>query len=415
MEPSVGKHFRGVVIHPSLKPLIDMILLAPSRDDPKVVYARRRMRALGTPATAYLYASEIRGYLEEKSRIGTEPWVFPVAGDLFLDAFEANLPIVGPNQVADHYSGMMGCYKQGDQPTKRIEGPLYVVDLLFERTLLMFSDRFNRDAVEGGLPLSFMPPDDADYEKRLNAVLSFADRALKDAVTASVRADRSAVPSTLLDYVGDQRGRIEKTLAAWRTFHRGPGVMSLDDEHYLERGLEVAEGAEYPPLVAVIRERLGKLHEKDSGRTHPKAYLEQSIHPLYEAGCIWLEQANVERESEAFDLALRRYGRGRAAFEHIRDRTSVAKVLVEQARAYIERGDDPQHARQDLYQAVRLVIAHMEGMPRGQLPGPSHDEVIRFLEEKGYHIEAEAYAAAVKKPSVRPESPESEDGKDTSN
>ena len=120
MKASVGKIFRPVVIDARLKHLVNEMLRAGSASSSSVATARREIRAMSSPATAYLFASEIRGYMEEKTRIGTESRVFPIAGDLFLDALEANLESMGPNLFKDHYSGMLGCYREGNWPGKTI-------------------------------------------------------------------------------------------------------------------------------------------------------------------------------------------------------------------------------------------------------------------------------------------------------
>ena len=109
-KPIMTTFFREVVINPDLKEQLDIILRAASPDLPAVRNARRKIRAMSTPATAYVFASMTRSYIEERMRLGTETRVFPVAGDLFLDALDADILSLGPTVIKDYYSSMMGCY-----------------------------------------------------------------------------------------------------------------------------------------------------------------------------------------------------------------------------------------------------------------------------------------------------------------
>ena len=121
---------------------------------------------------------------------------------------------------------------------------------------------------------------------------------------------------------------------------------------------------------------------------------------MYEAGATFLELGNIERDIEAYRLCLRRYRRASALFNRIKDRTSVAKVLVEEARTHIRAEDDPEAVRQSLHKAVCLVVAHIKNLPYGTLPNPTDEDAIRFLERKGYVKEAKAYKAAVQEGAV---------------
>ena len=93
-------------------------------------------------------------------------------------------------------------------------------------------------------------------------------------------------------------------------------------------------------------------------------------------------------------ICLRRYGRARAVFLRIHDRTSAARVLMEEARAFMRKGGEPEAVRDTLYEGVCLVLAHIENLPYGRLPHPSDEVAIDFLHRKGYRAEAEAYAEA---------------------
>ncbi len=389
MVKSVGKLFRRVVIDADLKSNVNTILRASSPDEPVVVAARRRIREMVTPEKTYLFASEIRGYLEEKTRIGTEPWVFPVAGDLFLDALEANLASVGPNLFVDHYSGMLGCYRDGDQPSKAIEGPLYCAELALQRIVMLYA-RDDQQAEPEGKSLSFEVDHASDRQGRFRQFLALAERALGDAVDATSQAERGEFPASFMETVVEAKARNEAAIIRWRKHHAGLAQANLSGHDYLLRTLEVAKDAEHPPLVASILDELGAWHVESPQATNK----EDPPHPVYDAGRTLLVLGNRERGAQAFDLAIRRYRRARALFGRIEDRTAEAKALVEHARAAISQGDDIESARRCLYEGVRLVMAHMANLPHGTVPSPTSDAVVRFLESKGYVIEAQAYAAA---------------------
>ncbi|MBI4558472.1 MAG: hypothetical protein HY706_12895, partial [Candidatus Hydrogenedentes bacterium] len=178
---SVGKLFRPVVIDADLLKLVHTILRATSANEPAVLAAKKRIRAMGTPGTFYLFASEIRGYLEEKTRVGTEPWVYPVAGDLFLDALEASVSSLGPNLFRDHYSGMIGCYREGDNPGKAVQGAFYCVDLVFRKTVELSLATEARGG-EGVGALSYLTDDDSDHRDSLTQFLKLGRQCFQDAV-----------------------------------------------------------------------------------------------------------------------------------------------------------------------------------------------------------------------------------------
>ena len=396
MAKHVGKTFREVVIDSALKYQVNRILRAEAADDPEALDAKQRIRTMAKGKKAYLYASEIRGYLEEKTQVGTEKWVFPVAGDLFLDALEGNLEQVGPNFLRDHYSCMMGCYRQGDSNTKPIEGPLYCVELALENMLVLFKARSDaRQAPEGGIRLSFVDPDASSYRRRIAAVLGLAHGWLGEAIELAIHADRGSIPTAFLDFVGMHRQELDKAIVQWDRYHSREDLAECTYEDYLAGALEVADRVDFPPLVAAVKERLAALHESEEGAQEITNELERSIHPFYEAADILLEEGNRARDSYLQDLCLRRYKRAVNLFSRIHDRTSMAKVLVEMARAYVQRGDDLLAAKEALYEGVRLVMAHMKGLPQGRLPTPSDTQVVAFLEKKGYAIEARAYADAM--------------------
>lgn len=393
---SIGKHFRPVVIDKDLRHCVDDILRSDSCDDPKAVVARRRIREMSSPEKAYLFASEMRTYLEEKTQIGREKWAFPAAGDMFLDALEWNLPGIGPNFFRDHYSGMVGCYRNGYRPTDAIEGSLYCIDLALQKTMGLFLDK-ERGAEDPEAPLSFVVAEESGYKLSMSMFQAFAEQFLHDAVQTALELDRSEVPRAFLDYVIEGRPRIEQVIKRWERLHNDPGLASLSDGDYLAKALEVAEETEYTPLTAMVKEQLGVLHEKLLSDADSRTRLHASIHPLYEAGILWLQRGNKERTSEAYGLSIRHHNRSAAMFSRIDDRTSIAKALVERARTFVKKGDDPELIRTGLFKAVCLVMAHVQNLPHGTLPTPTDEQVTHFLKRKGYGIEADAYEDAVRR------------------
>ena len=153
-----------------------------------------------------------------------------------------------------------------------------------------------------------------------------------------MRIERSSVPAAFFDYVVEWKERMDRVLRRWRRHHNNEGLTSLSAEDYLVGALEVAKELEHPSLVGMVKEELGVLHEAAGAPEDSESELERTIHPLYEAGMANLEQGNWERESEAYNLALRRYRKAQALFNRIHDRTSAAKALVEEARTHIKKG-----------------------------------------------------------------------------
>jgi tetratricopeptide (TPR) repeat protein len=393
-KPIMTTFFREVVINPDLKELLDIILRAASPDLPAVRNARRKIRAMSTPATAYVFASMTRSYLEERMRIGTEPRAFPVGGDLFLDALDADILSLGPTVIKDYYSSMMGCYQAGDCPAKAIQGAFYAIDLILRKLVdLRLSKNAPADTGDG-LALSFQSHSSPDSQKDLTPYLDLARQCLNDAVNFLLNIGTSNVTPCFLDYVVERKARTQKLLDRWKAYHRDVPP-NLDEEKYLEGAARTAEETAYASLIATIEEYRVRVRERKGLRPEGKSELEQTVHPLYNAAIMYVTQGNDDREAEAFDLAFRHYARAVALFTKIQDRTSTAKVFVERARAYIKSGEDPESLREELQKAVSLVIAHIRNLPRGTLPTVTDEMAIQFLRKKGYRIEAEAYAATL--------------------
>ena len=385
----------SVLINPYLKSLVNTILQAPSPDAPAVLAAKKRIRAMVTGDSSYLFASEIRWYLEEMARVGTEPRVFPLAADLFLDALEASFSSLGPNLFRDHYSGMAGCYQAGDSPISTVQGTFYCIDLVLQKTLELFFAKEAEVNAARTVPLSFLMDEESNYQRSIALFLNLGRQCLQEAVEAALGLSRENVSRCFLDFVVEHRDCMQTLLGRWEAYHKEPGLPDLTNEAYLEGAARVAEEAAYLPLAAAIEELQVRLREQRRRPDDAKAELEEEVHPLYDAASKYLLQGNKEREAEVYDLALRRYNKAAAVFTKIQDRTSTAKVLVERARLFIKSGQDPEAVQEELNKAVCLVLAHMKNFPVGTAATVTHDAAIRFLKDKGYQIEAEAYAAAV--------------------
>ena len=391
---AVGTFFRDVVIDPDLKDLVNTILLASSPDEPAVLAAEKRIRAMATRDRCYLFASEIRGYLEEKTRLGTEPRVFPLAGDLFLDALEATVFSLGPNLFRDHYSGMLGCYRAGDCPGKAVQGAFYCIDLVLQRTLGLFLVKDAETKAEGA-HLSFHTDEDSDYRRRITLFLNLGRQCLQDAVEATVRMGTANAAPSFLNFVVEHKDRMQTVLGRWDAYHKDPDLPDLTNEQYLEGAAGVAEEAAYAPLAATIKEHQVLLREQAGVQADGKTDLEQKVHPLYGAAVMYLSQGNKDRDAEAYDLAFRRYSKAVALFTKIQDRSSAARALVERARALMKSGQDPEAVQKDLHKAASLVMARIKNLPRGTVPSATHAMALRYLKKKGYLIEAKAYAATL--------------------
>ncbi|MBI4556957.1 MAG: hypothetical protein HY706_05180, partial [Candidatus Hydrogenedentes bacterium] len=227
--------------------------------------------------------------------------------------------------------------------------------------------------------------------------LKLGRQCFQDAVEDAVRTGPANGPPRFLDFVIEHKERVQGALDRWEVFHKGSELPTLSDEGYLERVASLAEEAGYDPLAAMIQEHQVARRERKGLPANGKTELEQKIHPLYKAASLYLSQGNRERDAGAFDLALRRYDKSAGLLMKIGDRTSTARVLVERARAVINSGGDPESLVEGLNQAAGLVLAHVRNLPQGVLPEVSQEAALHFFRDKGYHIEAEAYAAGLEK------------------
>jgi hypothetical protein len=397
------RFFRRVVIDPELKECVDAILFSGAPDWPEVTAAQHRIRQKSTPESAYLHASEIRSYLEERAeKIGTEDRIYPLVGDLFLDAAEANLATMGPRFFEDHYTSMISAYRQGNEVTSAIEGSFFTIDLLLEKVEVIFQNRNDAGAgptaeeqTKVGTSQFTEAGDPTDYRETIALFMQMTERALRDTIETLTTLDRSKVPAGLVDYVADMRPTVERIVKDWATFHLDPENEKLDCEAYLVKAHEIAEQAGHLPLTTHLKEELARFY-KAEGHTCAEPWDEDQItHAYYDAGDFCHIQGNREREAGAFKLAYRRYTHAKRLFDSIRDRTAAAQALMERARSLIKEDRDPGGARQDLYTTVQLVLAHKMRLPRGKLPTPSDEQVVEWLHRKGYVIEARFYAKVV--------------------
>jgi len=392
---SVGVFFKPVVIDPRLRDLVNTILLAPSATAPQTLSAQRRIRAMTKPVTSYLFATEIQGYLDSKTLGGTETRVYPLVGDLFMDALEVNLTTLGPNFFRDHYSGIVWCYGHGRCPGKAIQGGFYAIDLVLRKSVELYLAKETGGKAPKGVRLSFQSDEDLDYTSMLTAFLDLAKQALRDVVEVSTRAEQTKFPPTFMEFVIDRKQKMDKVLAQWERFHRRKDLQTAPNDQYLDGVAEIADDTAHAPLAAMVKEYQVREREQRGLLVDGRSELEQGVHPLFNAATIYLELGAQERDHEAYDLALRRFGRAAAMYSKIHDRTSTAKAYVERARAYIKSGDDPESLRESLHTAFALITAHMKDLPKDVLPKVTDVAAIEFLRTKGYIAEADAYQEAL--------------------
>lgn len=389
--------FRKLVVDPELKESLDAVLHSPLPEDPAVIEAKRRIRAMATPRNTYTLASMTRSYLEEKTHIGTEVRAFPLAGDFFLDALEIGALTLGQNLFKDHYSAMIGCYRDGNCPQRVIQGAFFAIDLVLWKTLDLHVTRNERKEHPEGVRLSFIPGQGAGGKSGFGGFLKLARQALKDAVQASLKMPPGSVSRCFLDFAVAHKERVESILDEWEAYHKDPVLLELSEEDYLDGAAHIGEEAAYYGLAAAIEEYRVRRREKMGLRGFGRKGLEQVVHPLYHAASMYLAQGNEDREVEAFDLAFRRYNKAISIFTEIHDRTCAAKAHVERARAHIQSGEDPSSVCEELHKAVCLVMAHIKDLPHGVTPNIPQETAILFLREKGYQLEADAYERALKK------------------
>jgi hypothetical protein len=319
--------------------------------------------------------------------------VFPLAGDLFLGAMEGGILSLGPNLLRDYYSDMLGCYRLGECPAKTVQGSLYAIDLILRKILDLNLHKDAGQKAKDGIRLSFIPGDLPSNSGDVTHYLGFARQCLQDAVAEVLKQGSGTLVRCFIDFVVDHKERMEALLNYWETYHKDPALPGMTQEQYLQGAAPTSKKADYPPLIATIKQLQVRLREETGFSPKGRKELEETIHPLYNAASMYVSQGNSDREAQAYDLAFHRYDKAEAIFEEIKDRTSTAKTLFEKARTSMRMGSDLESAREELHKAVCLVVAHMKNMPRGKVPDLSHDAVVKFLEHKGYFVEAEIYKA----------------------
>jgi tetratricopeptide (TPR) repeat protein len=402
MSRSVGHLLRTIYIEAELKDAVNCILRAPSHDDASVEWARAEIRGMARKGNPYACGTQVRAYLEEKTRVGTEPWVFPVAGELFLDGLEAQLERLGPNLMKDYYGGALACYKAGHDSAACAQAPFYCVDLLLKRMLMLFLKRTEADQQPQTAALRFMQSEAPGYQEQMQTLQTMADQVLAQGVEILMSFGRGKIDGLLAEHLTKRTEDLRNVLKRWRALLRSPLAAQGPSENDLPFLLEQARDLGYPPLEAFVREELSAAAAPDSAaRDLPPAEDPFLVH-AYEGGETWMFFGNAEREEGAYMLAERRYRRSIALFHSIHDRTSEAKAHVERARALMQQGGDRLAAREALHMAVRLVLAHKRSLPEGTLPDVADELALSFLEKKGYTPEANAYRAALAMVRPRP-------------
>ena len=77
----------------------------------------------------YLIASAVYDFLWKKVAAESRRDLYPVVGDFFQTALEQKLSQIGPNNMSSRFREIMECYNGGADTQRRLEGPLYCVDL----------------------------------------------------------------------------------------------------------------------------------------------------------------------------------------------------------------------------------------------------------------------------------------------
>ncbi len=394
MDKPAVKPLRTVALDADLKNYISDMLKAPDPDSPVAREVRERILDMAEQGgNLYRFALDLRTYLEEKALDDREDWVYPVAGDLYLRALETNLGGVGPNFFRDHYLGLLGCFRLGHKLSRTIESPFYCVDLLIHRMVMLFLNRHQIDHdFESVLP-QFIHLERPGYAARMEDFFLMAHQAIADGVSALLAPAARHEHKDFVAHLTHMKECQEKALKALKElFHD----LESQELGRLENVLELRSGlksCKYWPLEAVLHEELGLIHEDAEKRGEAlEADTEDSVHHFYEAADLWVAQGNMERTAKVFDLALRRHKRAIALFRRINDRTSAAKALVEKARTLIEEGIRGELVCEPLREAVKLVLACKHRLPQGKLPNLDDAAIHALLLDKGYRIEAEAFA-----------------------
>jgi hypothetical protein len=390
MNRPVGHLLRTIYIDADLKNNINEILRADSPDSPQIEGARAAIYGLGRRGNPYSCATQIRAYLEEKTRVGSEPWVYPVAGDLFLDGLEQQLIGLGPNLFQDYYNGVMACYKAGNDAARMAQAPFYSIDLLLKRMVTLFMRRREVEAKPQTEALRFMRAEMLGYEGQMQEFQRLADRALQDAVDFLLSNAARDLDKRLSKYLVDMSEIVRPAMKRWPAVLKTLETTEGTDDEQLLRMLEAARQMTHVPLECFLREDLSELHKSDAP-TQDILETDPFVVHAYEGGETWMALGNQERDETAYAIACRRYDRAVALFHSIHDRTSEAKAHVERARALIQQGGARPLARRSLREAVRLVYAHKKNLPPGSLPELDDRVVFEFLDKKGYSVEAAAF------------------------
>ena len=385
----VGTLLRAIYIDADIRNSVNDILRAPSPESKEVEIARARLMVLGLERGPYACATQVRAYLEEKTQIGREPWAFPIAGDLFLDGLELQVAGLGPNLFKDYYSGAYSCYLAGNDPARTAQAPFYAVDLLLKRTLVLFLERKSIQSASPGASLSFVSQEPQGYAELLDEFFRIMRGLLTDGVAFLTSPKAAAVHKEIVSSLADLNESMKAVLKQWPVVLGALKDSKDGEEEQLLHLLEAARKLGHRPLELFVREELarfyGPVKSSEASETDPRV-----VH-AYETAVAWTELGNVERQASAYLLAVHRYERAVALFKSIQDRTSVAKALVEEARAYLTQGGERPMVQKKLRDAFRYVMAHKLNLKGNALPNVKDSTIYEFLHTKGYELEAAAF------------------------
>jgi len=353
----------------------------------------------------YLVASSVYDFLWKRVPIEKRRTLYPVVGDFFLTALEKSLGQIGPNNMSSRFRELMECYSGAGDICRKLEGPLYCVDLfLLKCTQLALGtqDTADNEAEPGVTRATFLDEEKLSVEQQIAESLQLAKDALLDTHGALSKLNRqdSGLNPRYLAFMKATLDRLTLSWQSWQEIHDPRALRDSTPEKYFKKGLGQAEKVNSLVLAALLLEQAGEEYQDKMCREflHHRFSNRPVDHPLrgctFDAGEIYRDQGIIERNHGAYVLGERRFTRAISLFSQLHDRTSVAQTLIERARLYMARKTDAWKAHADLHAAAQNIAAVQQRLAGGRtLPALTSEQVWRFYESKGLTQEAAIYRA----------------------
>lgn len=316
----------------SLKPVLKQLLTAPTVQEPAARESLAEMKQLACEKGLYVTAFEIRDRLSMMPRADAEgkryhkERGYVLAGDFIwshirseIAAIENSADPVGPNIFRGYCSEMVECLLQGENVRRGVEIPVLVIDSLLSEAVA----RHGKSAVYLGLAVQALKATVELAQQRFGKQKTRLRHKPEanpedDPVTPRPDTPHSVIDEAVLAYAERLEQQLEQIRHEFSRFDEessGPVPKSLER---LQRVLSIADGAEYLPFSALIKEEMGQLLEPSQPEDASRFFAS--------AGERNDSQGDEERRLFFTKLSATRYKKAREQFLRAGDQERAAQV-----------------------------------------------------------------------------------------